>query len=463
MVKRNQTAMGIDLSDKSAQFCVMTASAGVVAEGKFELTAAKLVELWRTYEGVDVVVLEAGTPSSWVRDLMVSLGGRVVVADPRKLRAVTTSVRKSDVRDARMLARIGLADEELLAPTYVRPPEFRQVMALLKVRDQQVRARTSTVLEIRSQVKVYGSRMPRCDAAHFHEHEHEVPEGLREILGPLFDTLRTIASVIDRLDRKLEQEAQRLPVVGRLTKIDGVGPITALAFVAVVGDPSRFHRTRDIGAYLGLVPRRDQSGESDPSCRITKAGCGLLRRLLTQCAQAICRPRGKDTALRRKATTAIESGGRVGKRKVVVAIARKLAVLMLSIWKSGEDWIPLHRVPVVTADAPNPVVLDECGSASCPSEGDAKSAPSTSTRTHACTGDKRPTKSADGRTGRSGASASRRTRTVLRASTSTRPATPSAPAVPACAGDPADLASVSVAKPHRRRGRFTAEGVPPST
>ena len=84
--------------------------------------------------------------------------------------------------------------------------------------------------------------------------------------------------------------------MSQLTQIDGVGTITALAFVAVVGEPTRFANTRDIGAYLGLVPRRDQSGLSDPSRRISKAGCGFLRRLLTQCAQTVCRARGKVSA-----------------------------------------------------------------------------------------------------------------------------------------------------------------------
>lgn len=466
MVKRNQSALGIDLSDKTFNFCAMSAAQGVLAEGKMALTAPKLCELWTQHGNVDVIVIEAGTPATWVRELLESLGARVIVADPRKLKAVTDSVRKSDVRDARMLARLGLADEELLSPTYDRPAEYRRALTLLKIRDQQVRARTATVLEIRSQVKLEGARMPKCDAAHFHQHEDAVPSVLKSALAPLFKTLRAFAEAIDDLDRQIKTAGAAFPIVAQLEKVAGVGPITALAFVAVVGDPKRFKQTRDIGAYLGLVPKRDQSGVADPSRRISKAGCGMLRSLLTQCAHTLCRPNGKDCALRQKALTLLASKGRAGKRKVIVAIARKLAVLMLSLWKSGQAWKPLHRVAAPAVDAPQPVVLDECGLCLAPSEGVTESAPSSTTRTHACTGGESPTKSADGSTGRTGASTpGARTKPpsrMARASAPATPATPSAPAAPPCAGDPASIASASGAKPGSRRGRFAAEGVPPS-
>lgn len=467
MVKRNQSSLGIDLSDKTLNYCAMDAKHGVVAEGKMPLTPATVAELWVKHGNVDVIVLEAGTPSSWVREALTRLGARVIVADPRKLKAVTDSVRKSDVRDARMLARLGLADEELLSPTYDRPAEYRRALTLLKIRDQQVRARTATVLEIRSQVKLEGSRMPKCDAAQFHQHEDAVPDVLKAALAPLFKTLRAVAEAIDDLDTQIKATGASFPVVAQLEKVAGVGPITALAFVAVVGDPTRFQHTRDIGAYLGLVPRRDQSGVADPSRRISKAGCGTLRSLLTQCAQTLCRPSGKDCALRQKALAMLEKRGNVAKRKVIVAIARKLAVLLLSLWKSGQAWKPLHRVAAAPAvDAPQPVVLDECGSCPAPSEGVTKSAPSSTTRTHACTGGQSPTKSADGSTGRTGASTpgvtTRARSRLARASAPAMPATPSAPATPACAGDPASIASASGAKPRSRRGRFAAEGVPPT-
>jgi transposase len=405
MIKRNQSSLGIDLSDTTMNFCRMTAADGIVAEGKEILAPAKVAALWREHGEVDVVVIEAGTPSTWVHELLTELGARVIVADPRKLQAVTSSVRKSDVRDAQMLARLGLADEELLSPTYVRTPELRRAMSLLKVRDQQVRARTATVMEARSMVKLAGGRLPKCDASALHLHEDEVPEVLRDVLAPLFETLRALERSIDRLDELVAEEGAKFPVVARLAKISGIGPITALAFVAVVGDPTRFARTRDIGAYLGLVPRRDQSGQADPIRRISKAGSGFLRRLLVQCAQSACKARGRDTAYRRWAHHRFELTGKAGKRKVVVAVARKLAVLMLSLWKSGQAWNPLHRVATVAVvDAPQPVVHDECAMPLAPIEGGDETAPSSATRTQPCTEGKSLTKSADGSTGHPGAS-----------------------------------------------------------
>lgn len=408
MVKRNHSALGIDLADRSAQFCVMTAEAGVAAEGKIELTPRKLGELWRAHGDVDVVVLEAGSPATWVTELLEGLGARVIVADPRKLKAVTESVRKSDVRDAQMLARLGLADEQLLSPTYVRPPEHRRAMTQLRVRDQVVRQRSSTIAEIRATVKLEGLRLRRCEAELVHEQEAGLPEELAMVLAPLFATLRAQDAAVAAYDAQIAETSKRFPAAALLDEIDGVGPITALAFVVVVGDPARFRHTRDIGAYLGLVPRRDQSGQSDPSRRITKAGCGFLRRLLVQCAQVLCRPVGKDSALRRRTAAMLERRGKAGKRQVVVAVARRLSVVMLSMLKSQQRWQPLHRVaPIPGVDAPQTGVHDECAAPFDPSEVARQTAPSSSYRTQACTGGPTPTKSADGSTGRRGVSAPR--------------------------------------------------------
>lgn len=471
MVKRNQSALGIDLSDKTANYCLLRADESPAVEGKVALTHAKLAELWRTHASdVDVIVMEAGTPSAWVCELFQALGSRVIVADPRKLRAVTDSVRKSDERDAEMLARLGLADESLLSSTHVRSPDMRRAMRLLKLRHQQVRARTATILEIRSQVKLTGSRLPRRDAAVFHQLESEVPEELREDLAPLFVTLRALDATIKQYDVAIERMGRELPSVALLDAVDGVGPITALAFVAVIGDPERFPKTRDVGAYLGLVPRRDQSGQSDPSRRITKAGNGFLRQLLVQCAHRLCRAdAGPDTALRRRATAHAERVGKSGKRRVVVAVARKLAVTLLAIWKSGAAYEPLHRVAATPAEgAPQPVVPasapERCGA----SKRGSQTAPPASTRTQDCTGGASPTKSADGSAGRTGAS-SRRPSTrptaddLARGSAPARPATPSSSAAPTRAGEPAGLASASAASPRDDRGRFAAKKVAMTT
>lgn len=228
------------------------------------------------------------------------------------------------------------------------------------------------------------------------------------MLAPAFDVLRAINASIRRLDEQIAEAGKSSPEVQRLATVYGVGPITALAFVAVVGDPARFARTRDIGAYLGMVPRRDQSGQSDPKLRITKAGCGFLRRLLVQCANFLTGPLAHDCALRRQGLRKLAQLGDGAKKKVNVAIARKLAVLLLSLWKQKAVWQPLpHAADAAPGDAPQPVVNGECATRFGP-QPVTETAPPPTTRTQSCT--ERPTSSsANGSAGRAVASARART------------------------------------------------------
>ena len=318
-----------------------------------------------------------------------------------------------------------------------------------------------------AEVKLAGSRLPKCSTESLEQYESLVPAELAQILAPLFDTLRAMNASIRRLDQQIKEAGQANLDVQRLAKVHGVGPVTALAFVAVVGDPARFAHTRDIGAYLGMVPRRDQSGQDDPRLRITKAGSGFLRRLLVQCANFLVGPLAQDCELRRMGLRKQAELGDGAKKKVAVAVARKLAVLLLSLWKQQAT---CQRFPGVAepdpADAPNPVVLDECATRFGGPDPETEPAPSPTTRTQTCTEGPRPIPSANGSVGRSGASSagSRRAKgTVPPASAPARRATPSAPAEPACAGDAASPASASGGRLGRRRGRPAAEGVSSTT
>jgi len=127
-----------------------------------------------------------------------------------------------------------------------------------------------------------------------------------------------------------------------MRQIVGIGPITALTFRLTIGDPERFADSRDVGAYLGLVPKRDQSGKLDKQMGISKAGDAYLRRLLVSAAQYVLGPFGKDCDLRKHGLELEGRGGRGAKKKAVVATARKLAVLMHALWKKDADYKP-HR------------------------------------------------------------------------------------------------------------------------
>jgi transposase len=141
------------------------------------------------------------------------------------------------------------------------------------------------------------------------------------------------------------------PETAPLLDVNGVGALTALAFVLTVEEPGRFRSSRAVGAYFGLRPRRDQSGDVDKQLPVTKAGDRMVRKLLVQNAQYILGPFGKDSDLRRWGLKLAERGGKNAKRKAVVAVARKLAVLLHRLWVTGEVYEPLRRANLDAAHA----------------------------------------------------------------------------------------------------------------
>lgn len=190
---------------------------------------------------------------------------------------------------------------------------------------------------------------PEAFAARVREALGEDGSGLLKAIEPVLGSIEAINCSIGELDSQIEQLATgKYTEAARLRQVPGVGPVTSLAFVLAIEDPSRIATTRDIGAYLGLVPRRDQSGDSDKSLGISKTGNTYVRTLLAQCAQHILGPHGPDSDLRRFGLQLAERGGRAAKKKAIVAVARKLAVIMLSLWKSGQEYRAL-REPAAAA------------------------------------------------------------------------------------------------------------------
>lgn len=149
---------------------------------------------------------------------------------------------------------------------------------------------------------------------------------------------------IRRLEKAIEELAcGKYPEAEFLTQIAGVGTLTSLTFILTIADPTRFRRGRDVAAYLGLVPKRDQSGGTDKQLRISKAGDAYLRRLLVSAAQYALGPFGPDCQLKRKGLELAARGGARAKKKAVVAVARKLAVLMLALWRDEQIYQPQRR------------------------------------------------------------------------------------------------------------------------
>jgi len=342
-----QAVVGVDLGDRSSQICRLDRESGAILEEKRLSTTSASFQRYFAKSSPCLVVMEIGTHTAWVRRLLESYGHQVIAANPSKVQAIGSSQQKTDKRDAQLLAQLGRVDPKLLSPVHLRSPEAQQALAVVRAREGLVKVRTLLINQVRGAVKSSGFRLPGCSSKSFARGASAaLPQELKASLGPLLEVIADLSERIRGFDRDLEAWAQRFPVTQRLRQIKGVGVLTALVFVLTLDDPHRFAHSRSVGAYLGLVPASRSSGKSSPQLPITKQGDRLLRRLLVQGAHYILGPFGQDSDLRSFGLELCQRGGKSGKKRAVVAVARKLAVLLHRLWISGEDYEP-HRRPAV--------------------------------------------------------------------------------------------------------------------
>lgn len=336
--------IGIDLGDKNHVVCVLDDTGKTITLCTIENNQESLNNFFDKYKGATVAI-EAGTHSPWISRQLTVLGCTVLVGNPRKLRVIWDSNDKSDERDAKMLAQIARFDSELLYPITHRGQQAQLDLETLQARDILVKSRTKMVNHVRSSVKSFGERLPSCSSESFHKQVADtIPQTLHETLTPVLEVIGNISERIKEYDRRIEEISRECyPETELLRAIKGVGPLTALAFVLILEDPSRFEKSRQVGSFIGLTPRRDQSGEVDKQLRITKAGNPYLRRLLVGAAQYILGPFGEDCNLKRFGLRLSAQGGKNAKRRAVVAVARKLAVLLHRLWQHGEIYEPLYN------------------------------------------------------------------------------------------------------------------------
>lgn len=335
--------IGMDLGDKNHIAVVFDAEGNELDIAKVTNTKTALFNYFKRYKGA-MVAIEAGTHSPWISRSLEEIGCRVCVGNPRKLRFIWDSQDKSDERDARMLGMVCRIEPRLLSPVHHRSSQAHADLALVKSRDILVQSRTKLINHVRSVVKTNGERLAKCSSDSFAKRcaEH-VPTDLWPALESIFTMIGQLTEQIRGLDaqiRKLSQE--RYPETERLQQVSGVGPVTALSYVLTVEDPRNFGKSRQVGAFLGLTPRRDQSGEMDKQLRITKAGNKYLRKLLVGSAQYILGPFGPDSHLRRHGLSIAARGGKNAKKRAVVAVARKLSVLLHRLWISGQEYEPFY-------------------------------------------------------------------------------------------------------------------------
>jgi len=335
--------VGLDLGDKFSYITIVDQDGELIEESRLPTTKASFQRKFSTLQPCRIA-MEVGAHSRWASHLLTELGHDVLVANARKLRAIYHNPRKGDRADAETLARLGRLDPKLLSPIHHRSPQAQADLAVLRSRDAIVRCRTLLINHARDIVKASGSRLPSCSADSFaHKAAPYIPDPLRPALDPILDTIASLTQQIKSYDQKSEELcSQHYPETKLLRRISGVGPLTSLAFILTLENPDRFHRSREVGPAIGLVPRRDQSGDHDPQLRITKTGNSYLRRLLVSSAQYILGPFGPDCDLRRWGLKLAERGGKNAKKRAVVAVARKLAVLLHRLWKTGEIYNPFY-------------------------------------------------------------------------------------------------------------------------
>jgi transposase len=340
---QNQITVGIDLGDRWSHYCILDEEANMVEEGRFR-TVASSVE--KHFQGMPHarIALEAGTHSIWLSQQLQEYGHEVLVANVTELHAIVRNISKSDQVDAEKLARYARLDPRILRPITHRSVEAQRALTLVRARDVLVRMRVVAVNAVRGLVKPCGHRLPSCSTPSFAKRSLEVlPKELLSILRPLLIQIQGMTEQIKLYDRQiLELSRSSYPETKVLETVNGIGNLTAITYVLTIHDPHRFQKSRDVGCYLGLRPRRDQSGDHDPQLGITKAGNGYLRKLLTEAANYILGPFGKDSALRRWGQHLAARGGKNARKRAVVAIARKLAVLLHHLWVTQKPYQPFY-------------------------------------------------------------------------------------------------------------------------
>ena len=337
--------IGMDLGDRHHIIVVFDNNGNEIAIKRITNTNLALRRYFQRYSGATVAI-EAGTHSPWISRELEQLGLVVYVGNPRKLRLIWDSHDKSDEKDARILAMVCRVEPRLLWPVQHRNAQAYSDLELIKARDMLVQSRTKLINHMRCVVKSHGERLPSCSAASFARRVAGLlPAQLTDALSYLMDTIADMSQRIVELERKIEQlSKQRYPQAQGLQQVAGVGPVTAMAYVLTIEDPSRFSKSRMVGAYLGMTPRRDQSGASDKQLRISKAGNRYLRKLLVNCAHYILGRFGPDCDLRRFGLAIAARGGKNAKKRAAVAVARKLAVLLHRLWASQQCYEPFYAV-----------------------------------------------------------------------------------------------------------------------
>ena len=287
------TTIGADVSDRTTKICIMTKADGgerrIVLETTCATTKADFEEAFAKFDRSWPVVFETGTHCRWMDRLFRKMGFKTIVGNPGKIPSITKSNTKNDRNDARELARLAIADPAMLHPVFLRDEVYQQMLRFHRARNVLISQRTQTINQIRGFAKSMGYRIECSSTEKFHElGKAGWPKELEECAWPLMGVLKAVNLKIrayDKLIARLAERPEFKSMVERARVVYGVGIVGSTVFVAAIGGrPERFDHTRDIGAYLGMIPKQDQSGDKDKQLHITRAGADIVRTALVECA-----------------------------------------------------------------------------------------------------------------------------------------------------------------------------------
>src|ERR1700690_3829188 len=343
-ILQQKLTVGLDLGDRNSWYCVLDESGQIQLEERVRTNAKALREVFGEMPR-SRIALEIGTHSPWISRLLSELGHEVIVANARKVRLIGESRKKDDRLDAQTLARLARIDPQLLGPVKHRSAQAQADLMMIRARASLVSARTALINAARGLAKSYGERLPKRGTQQVgRELATALSTALREVLEPLLREVESLNERIREYDQRIEQIAKEVyPEVTLLKQVKGVGTQIALTYRLTIDDPHRFAKSRDVGCFLGLRPGRRNSGQSEPQQKISKEGDRYLRTMLVQGAHYILGPFGEDSDLRRWGLKLAERGGKNAKKRAVVAVARKLAVLLHRLWVGGEVYEPLRN------------------------------------------------------------------------------------------------------------------------
>jgi transposase len=349
----DRLTVGVDLGDQWSNYCILGLGGKTLTEGQFRTSAQAVAEF---FQGLcrSRVVIEVGTHSAWVREVIAGLGHEVLVANARRMEGSKRRRRKNDRIDAAKLARLGRVDPKSLYPIQHRSTEVREDLVVLRAREALVESRTKLISTVRGLVKTMGgTRLSSSSTEAFSRKvAAEIPQPIRETIQPLLRLIASLSEEIKCYEQRIEHLArEKYQHTELLRQVTGIGPVTSLAYVLTLETPLRFAKSRDVGPYLGLVPAQEDSGDSQPQLGISKAGDRMLRKLLVGSAHYILGPFGPDCDLRRFGMKLCERGGKNAKKRATVAVARKLAVPLHRLWISGEVYEPLRQPSFATTAA----------------------------------------------------------------------------------------------------------------